>query len=552
MKTDTLPKPLQTTLQRVKLRLRWQQSGRWLLPVLSIGLLLTLLLTLSGRLYPLAMPLLLLTIGLSITLIILLITLLYIWLRPHSPQHIARLLDRRLKLDERLSTTLELTTNNKHNTPSHIIKSQLTDSLNCMQNLDLKDTAPLRLSWPWLTLTLIFIIALVINLLIPNQQVQILEQQHLTEEIIGQQLTRFEELQADLLADETFLETAPGQELQQTLAELIDTLQQENLNLEEAMAAISAAEQELAKLEDAANQQESTLNDLAETFSQFDSTADLAEALEQRNIAQAAESLASAGNDATTNPEQAQDLIEALQQAAQVAAAAGETELAESLNQAAEALEQALAQSGESGNGDGDSQAAQEALQQALQQAAEELNQAGQQFTDQEAVQQALANIQQARQQLAEAAGQQLGQGQQSGQGAAQSGPNVGGAGREDPGLADDGLFSVEPAPDRMDTDNGPNEGRIEDYESLYAPDHLGGEGGPIVNPDSPDSEGGVPIGDAPVDPNQDPGTALVPYNEVYGQYTDAAGQALEDSYIPLGMKGYVRQYFGALEPEGN
>ena len=42
----------------------------------------------------------------------------------------------------------------------------------------------------------------------------------------------------------------------------------------------------------------------------------------------------------------------------------------------------------------------------------------------------------------------------------------------------------------------------------------------------------------------------MVPYNQVYGQYTDAAGQALDDSYIPLGMKGYIRNYFGALEPD--
>ena len=41
----------------------------------------------------------------------------------------------------------------------------------------------------------------------------------------------------------------------------------------------------------------------------------------------------------------------------------------------------------------------------------------------------------------------------------------------------------------------------------------------------------------------------MVPYNQVYGQYADAAGQALEESYIPLGMKGYIRHYFGALEP---
>jgi hypothetical protein len=45
------------------------------------------------------------------------------------------------------------------------------------------------------------------------------------------------------------------------------------------------------------------------------------------------------------------------------------------------------------------------------------------------------------------------------------------------------------------------------------------------------------------------PGQALVPYHEVYYDYLDAANQTLERSYIPSGLKDYVRQYFSQLEP---
>jgi hypothetical protein len=61
-------------------------------------------------------------------------------------------------------------------------------------------------------------------------------------------------------------------------------------------------------------------------------------------------------------------------------------------------------------------------------------------------------------------------------------------------------------------------------------------------------SEEGVPIGDAPL-PAPDGGRAAVPYREVYAEYADHAGAALEESYIPLGLKQYVREYFSSLEP---
>ena len=48
------------------------------------------------------------------------------------------------------------------------------------------------------------------------------------------------------------------------------------------------------------------------------------------------------------------------------------------------------------------------------------------------------------------------------------------------------------------------------------------------------------------------PGTtdpALVPYYDVYYDYLDAASETIERSYIPPGLKDYVRDYFSRLEP---
>ena len=58
----------------------------------------------------------------------------------------------------------------------------------------------------------------------------------------------------------------------------------------------------------------------------------------------------------------------------------------------------------------------------------------------------------------------------------------------------------------------------------------------------------GVPVGDAGL-PAPEGGRASVPYREVYADYADQASAALERSYIPLGMKQYVRDYFSSLQP---
>ncbi|MBK6712472.1 MAG: hypothetical protein IPG51_19405 [Chloroflexi bacterium] len=42
---------------------------------------------------------------------------------------------------------------------------------------------------------------------------------------------------------------------------------------------------------------------------------------------------------------------------------------------------------------------------------------------------------------------------------------------------------------------------------------------------------------------------STVPYNQVFGDYRNAASEALSGDYIPLGMKGYIRDYFSSLEP---
>jgi tetratricopeptide (TPR) repeat protein len=536
---------LNKTLQSATHQLRRQEGLALALPALGAGLTVTLALLAAGHFYPLAMPPVLLAVGLLATLLALAGVQAYAWLRPRPAAVVAYWLDQRLGLDERLSTALELAAN-PHATPPEIIAAQLQDTHRHLKKFKPEQAFPLRVSWPWVGLSTLLAAGIVAGLLLPNPQVQILQQQAATEAAIAEQAALLEEIRADLVADEALLETPQGQELLQTFDELLQSLKEGNLTEEEAIAALSTAEQELVELQNAAEAQEASLNEVTDSLSQFDSTAELADAIEAGDMAAAAESLTSA---ATADPQAAVELAEALQEAAEAAQQAGDSELAEALQQAAEAAQQAAAagQNGQTPDA--------EAMQEAMEQVAEAIQQAGEDAAGQEAMEEALANIQEAREQLAEQADQEgtglaqggQGAGQQPGDGTPQ---RSGGAGREDPGLGEGGDTADQGAPDAMETDNGPNEGRVEDYESLYAPGHIGGEGGPIVSPDPQGTQGGVPVGEAPVDPNQ-PDPALVPYDQLYGDYTAEASKAIDDSYIPLGMKDYVRQYFGSLEPGG-
>ena len=44
-------------------------------------------------------------------------------------------------------------------------------------------------------------------------------------------------------------------------------------------------------------------------------------------------------------------------------------------------------------------------------------------------------------------------------------------------------------------------------------------------------------------------GSSLVPYEQIYGQYKDQAGNALDSDYIPQGYKDLVKDYFTDIAP---
>ena len=345
-------------------------------------------------------------------------------------------------------------------------------------------------------------------------------------------------LQSDLLANADPLSAEAVDPISDEISALINRLEKARAehSAGEALAAFSEARESLKALESQKLAQSDVLNLMAETLAQSDleSVQAMADALKSGDFAQAAESLSQTGDSAGTPT--GDSLAQALGDAAQSLAATNPA-LAQSLQSAADALAKGNAQS----------------AQDALNQAAQQLSQAGGDAQSLAQIQQSLANIEQARDALAQQqGGTGSGQGAQAnrdaGQNSGQGGGN--GSGRGDPtGAGDDSLTSAQSPQGIIPTDNGENQNRIGEYDSVFAPQYLGGEGGEIVQPSPQNPDGGIDIGERLGDPHRDIGAATVPYAEVYRQYASDANIALENDSIPLSMKDYVRQYFGSLEP---
>ncbi len=92
-----------------------------------------------------------------------------------------------------------------------------------------------------------------------------------------------------------------------------------------------------------------------------------------------------------------------------------------------------------------------------------------------------------------------------------------------------------------------PNAATPTNYDAVYASSHLGGDGGPAVQP------AGDPTGasGAGVDLPQGPLTVgdVRPYDQVYAQYAQEARQSTSRQALPPNVQTVVDRYFGSIAP---
>jgi hypothetical protein len=442
----------------------------------------------------------------------------------------ARFADRQFRLYERAATAVEIHDGRLVTTP-HLAHQQLADTLAVARNVDASRQLPLNLNrQDWLVLLAAFIL-LAVALLLPNPQEAVLQAQRAIAESIAEQTAALEALQAEIATNQAL---SPEQQaaLQAPVAQALQELQAGRLSREEAVAVLSEAEADLRDLQASFNQDElrESLAAAGQPLAENESAAALGEALQNGQLGQAGAAAAQLADDLgnLTSGEQsalAQDLAETAAAMQNL-----DSELATALNEAAEALQT------------GDTAAAQDALREA-------------------------GGILQERQQEAAAASQADSAAQQLAEGrgeVAQAGENSqaaeqGSEGAEETGDLEAGEMGQQDA-------EGATPLNGEGQSGAGGPAAGGGSGGSVFVPDAVDLSGiegtdielsaecladpeacGPLIADRPTEFGEE--GSLVPYEQVFGDYRDAANEALSSESIPLGLKGLVRDYFSSLEP---
>jgi len=465
-------------------------------------------------------------LSMGITALTALLTFTAAYFYPRSPLTVARLSDARMRLRARLATALEIQ-GGLLPVPQEIATRQLVDARATAERADPQRAFVPRLPRRQALIAAALLALLIVGFLLPNPQEARIVQRQAEREAIEKQIERLEKLRDQIVANVELGEEDKDILLHE-LDDAIRDLKEGELSREEAVARLSEAEGVLKELlNEEIDAQESALREAGREAARGESTQEIGQTLAQGDYQGAAQAMASL-NEVLPHMS-AEELAATAQRLEAMADALADAhpELAQALREAAQGVRR------------GDVDAAQEALERA----AELTRQAGQQIAAQEATERALGQIQEGRREIAQSGQGQRGQGQGQ-QGSGQSGSSSGSGDSDAEGQGGQGTPTDPQGPIPL---NQPGQEGETTYDLSYVPERLGdGKGERVDVPGG--GEGGPPTGETEGKPRE--GQALVPYNEVYADYQAQAASALENSYIPRGLKEYVRAYFSSLDPE--
>ncbi len=465
--------------------------------------------------------------------------------RPLPLGRVALQADVEAGLKERLTTALELL--HSGSPPAGMGRRQLHDALRAAEAAarDAGELFPLRWDRRFVALWAGLLFLTVALALLPNPQREVLAERRAMRELARQEAQRIERVRAELAQREGLLPSRERAELVRELAELAERLRQNPGDREQALADIERARRALQeRLDPQAGSREAALARLAERLGQMSRD-------EPGNAApqEAAEALqALAAQAATSSAQERAQVAAALRQEA-LRVAATDPEVAAALMALAEAVEA------------GDAEGARAAAQAG----ADALRAAEREVALQRDVARAAEALEEARAALAEGGGEMAagrrgdagGSGRRpAGQGRAgsggQAGANAGAGGNPGGGggtQADRLPPSTSPGNTGPMPRDGSGPGALEGaYEPrVFAPverlrpgetDVIRGEAG-AGGDERVREVGGAGAGLA--------GEALVPLSQAWPRYRSASAEALERTYIPAGLKAYVRDYFASL-----
>ncbi len=409
---------LTQTVKQWDQRLRLRQSLLWLPRSLVPGLVLGSVIALVARLRPLLLPeqiALIAAVGVGLGVVVMLIA---VWLWRRAPLTSARRFDLLFRLNERVSTALEISAGSIH-TNDELAQRQLEDARASASAVRVGDHLPLTLRRnDWLTV-LALLLLLVLLLLLPNPQTAALAQASAQQTAITDAAETLRDLTETTAAD-AGLSDAERQALLEQLRSATNTLEQPNVTPEEAFAALSDVQSSLQDRADDLNRQASAnqaaLQQAADALRQAGQSPTGANQNQNQSPAASAEQIGQgldqiARNAGSMTDAERQAAQQALQNAAQSLQDTN-PQAAQQLTQAAQNLQPGTAQQGDPQQGqtqNGDPQSGQDA-QQNLQQAQQEIQRQSQQTQQQQSQSQSMQAAADQAQQSAE----QVSQAQQS------------------------------------------------------------------------------------------------------------------------------------------
>lgn len=560
---------------------RAQQTIGGIARALWPGLALGVLLGIASRIWPLFDNAQILFISAGGVLVGLLALWLWVYLRRRPLVSAARYFDLRFGLKERLSTALELL-EGRIPAGRDLRERQIADAHEHARRVNAADylrVTPRRDEWALVAALVIVLAALVI---IPNPLSAGPSGDPQSAAFITESIEDVESA-IETIATDPALDDESRRELLETLELTLATLEDEAISLDEALALMGEAEDLLRQsASDIREQLEAQADALTAASEALDANDDMtpfeglqaaldeiaeqlgagaldeealertAEALEQTarqldnvapSVAEAMQEAAEAMENALSEEEReaARDALERARDALeQIAEQQDEAEQsADALDSAADALNRddatdASDADGEPEAGDGEADESGDTGESADGDDADEGGEGDGDQMDESGVQVDSESV-------AEGEGE-------SGDDMTQQGQSGEGFGTElgDAGADSDGTEAGD-APEIDDDATTPDIGGQREFEAVFAPDRpddaaLGGQ----VELETDDTGVLLQEGDLTDNPL---GQSVVPYDQVFGRYADAANTALDSVYIPLALRGVVRDYFSSLAP---
>lgn len=462
--------------------------------------------------------------------------------RPVKPFIVARRADNELDLRDRLATALVLS-DPRSRVPAGfdraLVSFQVRDALTTAQAIEPRRAFPLRIERALLGRAAAAMAACIVLLVVPNPMDAVVAQRAQVAQTAQAEAAKLEKLAQEIEQDKA-LAPEDKNELLRRMQEMIAQLKSNPGDAKKALADLAKFQEHVrAKLDPAAPSEAAALDALAAQLAQLAGAKD-----KPNDSAEAAKLLEQLASELDKlSPEQRTALAGALERAA-AQTAASNPNLASALSAMAQTLRsgtssQQLARAARQAAQAMRDSVSREAFQEALTHA---LNQAD---ASQRAVAQVAGNGGQASGQA-----QSLGPGQGQGQGQAQAQGQ--GQGQGQPGRGGGTTANTLPPAvrsGRAGSPTGPNKAfGSGELETVYAP-ITAGRGREEIATGQQNQSGETTSREGRSPKPGVSNSALVPYVQVLQRYAEIAGQAMERSYIPAGLKDYVKEYFSGLEP---